>query len=826
MLAHLVLLAAAPLLSSLGMLAHDSRPGKPAPVRPVPFSEVRVTDAFWSARQKAGREGTLEQNFAQCEKTGRFANFDAASGRKKADFQGYFFNDSDVYKLVEGAAYIIQQTHDKALEARIDSLIERIAAAQRPDGYLNTYYSLTGIDKRWTEISQKHEMYCAGHLFEAAVAHYRATGKRTLLDVAVKFADHIESIFGPGVLGKSARRNAVCGHEEIELALVRLSEATGNRRYMDLARYFVEQRGRPEQFGGGDDKRTLYGEDYQDYAPVREHSRIVGHAVRAAYYYSAVTDLAIREGDQGYVDALDRVWTDLTSTKMYITGGIGNSAHNEGFTTSYDLPNDTAYAETCAAIANVMWNHRLAMLHGRDGARYADVMERALYNGVLSGVSLDGSRFFYTNPLASRGTHHRKEWHACACCPPNILRLIASVGGLAYAQADDAVIVNLYMGSEATLKVKGDGGKDVAVTLVQSTPYPWEGSVQLTMTLPEPTRFDLLLRVPGWCQNARLLVNGTDQTESVDHSHPGYAQVSRAWQSGDQVVFTMDMPAQRVRASANVKFDIGRVALQRGPIVYCVEAADNTESSGVRGSVRTIALPAGTEITAEARPELLGGVTVLRAAAVQLDPAPASGSSRPGSLYAPMLSRPAAIVAIPYFAWDNRTPGDMLVWLPESLTLAERPLDPTIRPSASQCFDGDTVTALNDLVEPSGSGDHGVPRMTWWPRRGTTEWAQYDFTAPRTISSTAVYWFDDSKVGGQCRLPSSWKLLYKDGAGDKAIWKEVPGASPCGVAGDTFNRVTFPPIRTTGLRIEAKLREKTAGEKDGFSGGILEWQIE
>lgn len=828
MLAHIISLALPSIITTALPAPSDTRPDKPVPVRPVPFSDVRITDTFWSARQKAGREGTLSQNFTQCEKTGRFANFEVAAGRKKGEFQGYFFNDSDVYKLIEGASDIVQQTHDKALEARIDSLIDSIAAAQRPDGYLNTYYTVTGIDKRWTQISEKHEMYCAGHLFEAAVAHYRATGKRTLLDVAVKFADHIESMFGPGVLGKSARRNAVCGHEEIELALIKLTDATGNQKYLDLAKYFVEQRGRPEQFGGGDDKRKLYGETYQDYAPIREHQQIVGHAVRAAYYYSAVTDLAIRDRDQGYVDALERVWTDLTATKMYITGGIGNSAHNEGFTTQYDLPNDTAYAETCAAIGNVLWSHRLAMLHGKGGAKYTDVMERALYNGVLSGVSLDGSKFFYTNPLASRGTHHRKEWHACACCPPNILRLIASVGGFAYAQTDNAVIVNMYMGSEATLKLKGPSGGDVPVKIVQTTQYPWDGAVQLTMNVPEPTQFDLLLRVPGWCQNTQLTVNGTDESKNVDRSHAGYIQLSLAWQTGDQVVFTMDMPVQRVRASEKVKFDMGRVALQRGPIVYCVEAADNPMAGGkgeADGSVRTVALPPGADITFEPRPDLLGGVTILKTTAVRVDTFASQASTRSGSLYTAMASKPVNLVAIPYFAWDNRTPGDMLVWLPESLTLADRPLDPTIKASASQCFEGDTVTALDDWIEPANSGDHGVPRMTWWPKRGTTEWVQYDFTTTKTISATSVYWFDDSKVGGNCRLPASWKLLYRDGAGEKAIWKEVPGSGPFGVAGDTFNRVTFPPIQTTGLRIEAKLREKNAETKEGFSGGILEWQI-
>lgn len=798
------------------------------PLRPVPASAVRVEDTFWSARQKAGREGTLRQNIEQCEKTGRISNLEIAAGLKKGEYQGYFFNDSDVFKAIEGACDILEQTKDKGLEAKIDSWINIIAAAQRPDGYLNSYYTVKeGLDKRFSNLRDMHEMYCAGHLIEAGVAHHRVTGKRTLLDVAIKYANLLEETFGPSVLGKSARVPGVCGHEEIELALVKLTDATGEKKYLDLAAYFVEQRGRVEQLGGGG-KRELGGEDQQDHKPVREHDQIVGHAVRAMYLYCAVADLAMRNNDQAYLNTLDRVWTDLTETKMYITGGIGNSSHNEGFTTQYDLPNDTAYAETCAAIGNVLWNHRLALLRGADGAKHADVMERALYNGVLSGVSLDGSRFFYTNPLASRGKHQRQEWHACACCPPNILRLVASVGGMAYAQSDSAIYVNLFMGSTADITLKADG-KDVPVRVQQATDYPWESMVNLTFTMPEPARFDVYLRLPSWCPGGDLFVNDENAQRIADFSKPGYAKLSREWKPGDRITYHMEMPVLRVRSNQKIKGNVGRVALQRGPMVYCFEEADN-EMEG--GNVRGVALPVDAPIEAKRESDVLGGVVMLHTTGVRESDGTASAFPT-SSLYAPIESTPQPLVAIPYYAWANRTPGDMVVWVPESLALAERPLDPTITATASHCFEGDTLTALYDELEPSSSGDHSVPRFTWWPKQGTTQWVQYEFAKPRDVSAVSVYWFDDSNRGGGCRLPVSWKLFYtepgavKGTAGEKsaAVWKEVPGVSELGVKGDAFNRVTFPSLRVGGLRIEAVLQGKTEKDADGYSGGILEWRL-
>lgn len=777
----------------------SARQGGGVPASPVPFDKVTITDSLWRSRQEANAKGTLTANFEQCEKTGRFANFDrAAKGEGK--YEGLFFNDSDVYKAIEGACWVLQQTRDEALDKALDSLIARIAAAQQPDGYLNAFVTLMEADKRWADLPQKHEMYCAGHLIEAGVAHHRVTGKRTLLDVAIRFADLIDATFGP-----PPKRNGVCGHEEIEIALLKLWQETGQQKYRDLASYFVAQRGRSEHVGATNTRgetRPLFGEYCQDHAPLADQQHVVGHAVRAMYLYCAAADLARLAGERTYVPALERAWDDLTGTKMYITGGIGNSAKNEGFTSAYDLPNDSAYAETCAGIGLVMWGHRMALLHADAGARYMDVVERGLYNGVLSGVSLDGSRFFYVNPLGSRGNHHRQEWFACACCPPNILRLVAQVGGMIYAQTPDSLLVNLYIANRADVTFGGaDTGVKAGVEV--TTAYPWDGEVTITVTPAAPVEHELLVRIPEWCREAKLRVNDAP-VDGVRRG--GYLGVKRTWRSGDTLKLSMPMPIERMRSHPGVKGNVGRVAIQRGPVVYCFEGADNP---GVQ--VRQAALPAASELRAERVDSLLGGVTVIRAEG-QVAGATA-GAKR---LYAPDDARSVTLTAIPYCVWDNREPGEMLVWMPESLALAEKPLDPTIRPAASHCWRADTLTALYDEQLPESSSDHSIPRMTFWPRRGSTEWVEYQFTEPRSVSGVEVYWFDDRKSGGGCAVPESWRVLCRKG--DE--WVEVAGEG-CGVKPDTFNTVRFTPVTTQGVRLEVKLRSGASAA----SAGILEWRV-
>jgi DUF1680 family protein len=748
----------------------------------VPFPGVHITDAFWAPRIETNRTVTLEANLHQCEITGRIKNFAVAGKLEPGKYQGELYNDSDVYKVLEGIAYSLSSRRDPDLERRTDAIIDQIAAAQQPDGYLNTYWTLVKPRERWQHEQFGHELYCAGHLMEAAVAYHQATGKRKLLDVAIKFADHIDSVFGPD------RRWEAPGHEEIELALVKLYRATGNERYLKLAGFFLDARGRA-------DKRRLFGEYAQDTKPVREQTKVQGHAVRAMYLYSGMADVASLTGDRGLLTALEKIWHDVVERKMYVTGGIGPSASNEGFTVPYDLPNDSAYAETCAAIGMALWNHRMFLQSG-DG-KYADVLERAAYNGLLSGVSLSGDHFFYVNPLGSKGRHHREEWFGCSCCPTNIVRYIPGMGERIYAHRGDDLWTVLYVGSTATVAL--EGGK---VKLTQQTDYPWDGTVRITVEPEKRFRFGLNLRIPGWCKEPpAVTVNGAKQEGTVEK---GYLRIARTWQAGDEVRLELPMPVERVHADPHVKADVGRVALQRGPIVYCLEGVDND------GHVRNLCLPPEAKLTATFEKDLLRGVVVIRGEAL------AVARDKDDKL----STRPVRFQAVPYATWDNRQPGEMVVWLPETPELAELPgedgaLSNGVRIRASHCWQNDTLTALNDGLLPKSSNDHGIPRMTWWDHRGGDEWVSYRFPQPRAVSTCAVYWFDDTGVGS-CRVPAEWRLLWLDGD----TWKPVQltRGSAYGTAPDRFNRVMFVPVTTRELKLEVKL-------KPAFSAGILEWSL-
>ncbi len=628
--------------------------------RAVPFTRVRVEDAFWGPRIETNRARTLPHAERLCEETGRFAAYDLVwqPGQPRMP---HVFWDSDVAKWVEAVSYSLATHPDAALEARLDGIIARMAAAQQADGYLNPHFTVAEPEKRWTNLRDWHELYCAGHLIEAGVAHFQATGKRTLLDVVRRYADYIATVFGRG----PGRKRGYPGHEEIELALVKLFRVTEERRYLDLAAYFVDERGQhsPEMAHYYAVEALARGEEptaggagayeyFQAHAPVREQTEVAGHAVRAMYLYSAMADLARETGDASLRAACERLWEHVTARRMYVTGGIGTSAANEGFTRDYDLPNETAYAETCAAIGLVFWGQRMLQLE-LDG-RYGDVMERALYNGVLSGVSLDGLRFFYVNPLASEGGHHRKPWYDVSCCPTNIVRLLASLGQYIYGvNGRGDVAVHLYVGSEARLDVRGQ-----AVTLRQETRYPWEGSCRIRMELEgvRTLRFAVRLRVPGWCREARLMVNGAEVALGGCMER-GYAVVEREWVSGDVIALDLPMPVERVYANPRVTADVGRVALQRGPVVYAVEGVD----VDVATPLDRVVLPREAELVAAFDEGLLGGVTVVRGEAL------AEEQWDAGMLY---RTRPAAgtrraFTAVPYFAWDNRAAGEMRVWLRE-----------------------------------------------------------------------------------------------------------------------------------------------------------------
>jgi DUF1680 family protein len=626
------------LLATVGLVGASVSPARPdsAALTPVPFQDVHIEDQFWSPRIRTNQTATIEANLHQCEITFRIRNFAVAGKLQPGKHEGALYNDSDLYKVIEGIGYTLSSKRDLDLERRTDAIIDKIAAAQQPDGYLNTYFTLVEPQNRWKNIRHGHELYCAGHLIEAAVAYYQATGKNKLLNVARRYADYINQVFGPG------RTIAVPGHEEIELALVKLYRVTQEKRYLNLAKFFIDMRGRADQ-------RTLFGEYHQDHKPVREQTEVTGHAVRAMYLYAGMADVAALTGDRSLVKPLDQIWHDVVDRKMYITGGIGPSAQNEGFTVPYDLPNDTAYAETCAAVGMALWNHRMFLMSG-DG-KYADVLEREVYNGLLSGVSLSGDRFFYVNPLASKGNHHRVPWFDCSCCPTNIVRYIPAMGERIYAVRGNDVWTILYM--ENTARV---GLQDGAVKLTQRTQYPWHEDVEIAVEPDRPMAFTLHARVPGWCRDRpQITVNG--EQLMMHAAERGYIGLSRTWKPGDVVRVHLPMPVERVHADPHVTADIGRVAIQRGPVVYCLEGVDNG------GHVRNMCLPPESHLTATFVKDLLGCVTVIRGEAIAVSRSVDGASA----------TRPLRFQAVPYSTWDNRRPGEMIVWVAEDPKLAEMP---------------------------------------------------------------------------------------------------------------------------------------------------------
>ena len=629
---------------------------------PVSLADVDIDDPFWNHRLETNREVTLEHQYDQLEESGCLENFRRVIEGTTGGFEGMWFADSDAYKWLEAASYVLATHDDPELKSRVDDVIDLVAEAQREDGYLNTYILLEEPDRRWTNLHMMHELYCAGHLFEAAVAHHRATGEDGLLRVARRFADYIDDVFGTG----SDDIDGVPGHEEIELGLVELYRVTGKERYLDLATYFIDRRGREDsrlewelhhldEIAGDESvpDQTLFFEDgeydgsyAQAHLPVREQTTVEGHSVRAMYLFSSVADIVAETGDDELYRTLETLWENMTTKRMYLTGGIGPEATHEGFTEDYDLRNRTAYAETCAAIGSIFWNHRMFQLTGE--GRFYDVLERALYNGFLAGVSLSGTEFFYENPLESRGDHHRKGWFTCACCPPNAARLFASLGEYIYARSPDGdVYVNLYVGSETSVSVDG-----TPMTFSQQTDYPWGDSVTVAVSTDEPVSTTLRLRVPEWCTDASLSVDG-DPIEAT--ATDGYLAVERTWRDGDEVTLTFEQPVMRMEAHPNVSDDADRLALQRGPIVYCVEDAD------VDRSVFHLRLPADGTVEDTYEPDLLDGVVALDG-----DARTVTTDGWEGKLYREYTDGLADTTfrAVPYYSWDNREPGAMLVWLP------------------------------------------------------------------------------------------------------------------------------------------------------------------
>ena len=759
-------------------------------LRAAPFSDVEVHDSFWAPRQESNRVASIPVNLAMLEKSGNVRNFELAAQKATEGFTGPVFMDSDLYKALEAASYSLATRPDPELEKQLDVIIGKVAAAQQPDGYLNTYFIVKEPSKRWTNLRDWHELYCAGHLFEAAVAHFQATGKRTLLDVAVKLADNIDTVFGPG------KRMGYPGHPEIELALIKLWRVTGEQRYFDLGRFFIENRGR--RFFAEEHRQPLDRYDgayWQDDVPICDHRNIKGHAVRAAYLLSGATDVASETGDAALFKMIHRVWRNTIEKNLYVTGGIGPSAHNEGFTSDYDLPNLTAYQETCASVALAQWNHRLALLYG--DARYADVVERSLYNGVLAGVSLDGNRFFYVNPLESLGNHHRSAWFGCACCPPNVARTVASVGGYAYASSDDAFWVNLYIQGSASATVQGR-----KVTLQVETDYPWDGKVTLKPKLESPAPFQLRLRVPGWCHGESVSVNG--KKIAAPTIERGYIVLARSWKEGDVVELNLPMPVERIEANPRVQANAGQLAIQRGPLVYCLEACDQSEPIG------SLYLPQDATLISAKEPQLLGGVVVVRGVAQV-----AAEQDWTRALYqAAPKSRGVPFTAVPYYAWDNRRAGPMKVWLPRApVAPAPGGLETAAKVKLSFVSGNSQPHGINDGAAPKNSGEQPAALCHWWPHKGSAEWVEYSWKKPVTVAGTSVYWFDDTGRG-ECRLPAAWRVEYL--AGDQ--WKPVATDAKYGVAKDQWCDAAFEPVKTTALRLSVDLQQR-------WAAGIHEWKV-
>lgn len=774
------------------------------PIDPVPFTSVKVTDNFWGQRLKASREVTIPLAFSKCEETGRYENFiKAAHPSDTIKVGGLSFDDTDVYKTIEGASYLLQTYPDKKLEHYIDSVLVIVAAAQEPDGYLYTSRTMNpkhphewAGTKRWETVEDlSHEFYNLGHMVEGAIAHYQATGKTNFLDIAKKYADCVCREIGDGP-GQVAR---VPGHQIAEMALAKLYLVTGDKKYLDQAKYFLDKRG----YTSRKDKYS------QAHMPVVEQDEAVGHAVRAAYMYAGMADVAALTGDSAYIKAIDRIWDNIVGKKYYITGGIGATSNGEAFGENYELPNMSAYCETCAAIGNVYVNHRLFLLHG--DSKYYDVVERTLYNGLISGVALDGGAFFYPNPLESMGQHQRQPWFGCACCPSNIARFIPSLPGYVYAVKNDDIYVNLYMANTGTLDVNGK-----KVVLSQEGNYPWNGDITIKIDRNNAGEFGLKLRIPGWVKNQpvpsdlyyyndnkrlgyTVKVNGVAANGTL--TPDGYYTIDRKWKKGDKVEVHFDMEPRTVVANNKVEADRGRIAVERGPIVYCAEFPDNDFE------VLSAFMNQNPKFTEKYSSDKLYGIVELSTDAQVLS------YDDKGRL----TSKDVKLNMIPYYAWNHRGRGQMAVWLPQQLNAA-RPVMPPTKASKSKVIvsgESSSVSSLTDGLVPKDENDRSMPYYHWWPKQGTTEWVVYEFPETQSVGSSTVYWYDDGPWGG-CRVPKSWKIYYKDQTGK---WQPVTGVAKYPTVKGGANRVEFDIVNTDGLKLEVVL-------PDDNSTGIFEWEVD
>lgn len=771
------------------------------PIQPVPFTEVTVNDNFWAPKIRTNHDVTIPHGFIQS--ANRLLNFEIAAGIKSGSFASeYPFDDSDIYKMIEAASYSLHYFPDSELEKFIDSVITIIGKAQEPDGYLYTNRTIAAINhtqphpwagnSRWVnEHILSHELYNLGHLFEAAVAYYQATGKDNLLKIAIKAADLVDRDFGWGKLEEYP------GHQIIETGLVRLYRATGDDRYLRLAKFFLDVRGPG-------------GEEYcQAHEKVVNQTEAVGHAVRAVYMYSGMADVAAITRDTSYIKAIDTIWEDIVRRKIYITGGIGASGGNEGFNGAYNLPNSSAYCETCASIGNIYLNQRLFLLHGE--AKYIDILERTLYNALLSGISLSGNRFFYPNPLQSTGSHQRSVWFGCACCPPNIARLIPSVPGYIYAKNADTLYVNLFIKSSAKIDLNGR-----MLEISQNTEYPWDGHIEINVNPGSLESFALLIRIPGWARNEVLPgdlykftdVNNTPIEMKLNGEviHPtvykGYAVLNRTWSTGDVVTITLPMNPRKIVANERVEEDKDRMAIQKGPFVFCAEGIDNNNR------VLDLYYDKNAILTSSYEPALLNGTVVVKTDAVRIDKSLTN------------------VCLIPYFLWNNRGRSEMQVWLstkqpaplPDSLILLHE--DSGDFASTNYVSPWENLKSIYDLYDPSSSSDKGSGAFGNWQSEGGTintwNWVQYNFAKKYTISSAGIYWWDDHEG---IALPDSCFISYWDAVSGKF---KVLETTRCGkktgtILPDQYNYVYFGPVFTDKIRLNFIGYHKAQG--------ILEWKV-
>ena len=776
------------------------------PVAAVPLRDVQITDAFWLPRIEANQNVTVPGLFTRSEKMGRAP-------------------DS---RMIEAAAYILARNPDPALRERLDSALDKMIQDIRTRKH------------RWSNQGDG-ELPAAGGFMQAASAYYEATGSRKLLDVAIEIADDIDSVFGPD------KRHDISNHEGVKMGLIQLYHATGNDRYLKLAKFFLGERGNP---GSG---RTLYGPYAQDHVPVKSQTRAIGHCVRATHLYIPLTDIVALTSDAEYTRANERIWEDAVSKRTYLTGGIGSYRDEEDFGDDYDLPNLACWNEICAAFGNVLWNQRLFMF--RRDAKYVDLMERILYNGLLVGVSLKGDTFFYQAPLKAVEGFARQAAFGPNCCPPQIARFLPQLGSLIYAQGDEGLYVNLFVASRAQVRLK-----ETAVNVVQDTRYPWEGVIRISVDPQKAQKFAVFVRIPGWARNQpapgslyryvstsspafSLTVNGKAAPYVLER---GFARIEREWAKGDAVELTLPMPVQKVVADDRVADDRGMLALERGPLVFCAEGVDNG------GSVFNLLIPNNAELQFAYRPDLLGGIGTINGKVFALNRGKDGVSIR---------KQAQSFTAIPYYAFGNRGPAQMAVWLAREEAKGKIPPRPAIASTSratSSCGDGTLVdnypghkpptieerfypntqdgsgdiSAIYDQVEPVNSEDGSSTWLRLRPQSGDKAWVQYDFARPAKVSSVEVYWKEDKQY---CVLPRAWHLLHRDGN----AWKPVQSADSHGVERNKFNKVTFTPVTTSGLRIEVQLQGKVyrkgqLGPPDAnyldedltwYEGGLIEWRV-